>query len=992
MEYENENHIAVIGMSGRFPQAKSIDILWENLLAGKDCIQHFTKQELEDCGIPLKELESENYVSAKGIIDRPNAFDVQFFDYSVKEAIIMDPQARLFLEESWKAIEDSGNAISQFNGRVSVYAGSAMNTYILRAIQQGVLQNYDDFDIMLGSDKDLLATRVAYKLNLTGPSMTVQSACSTSLVAVHLACQGLLSGDCDMAVAGGVSISYPIKQGYKYRNGMIFSKSGHCQPFESHSDGTVFSDGVGSVVLKRLEDAIRDKDAIYGVIRGTAINNDGNKKAGFTAPSPVGQAEVIRDCLAIADVPVESIQYVEAHGSGTEIGDLLEIKAISQVYGEATDKHNFCAIGSIKSNLGHLNAASGIAGLIKALLILKNKTIPPMPNFIDENEQLNIKESPFYINRHPVALREGEIARVAVSSFGIGGTNAHVIIEEAPKPHEASAKKEYYVFPFTAKTQTSLFKNMEQVVDWLKNIDDSSLGSIATTLQTGRECFSVRKAVVSSSIEELLSRLQSVIEEDKAEKSTVKPIYFLVTGQGSQYVNMAKGLYENIGMVKDIIDAATSLLKERYGVNLLEILYPDEEHNANSKMLIKDTEYAQPLIFIVSYALGRYLMSIGIRPDKIIGHSLGEYVGACLADVMSFEVGLDIIYWRGKYLQSAERGKMMAVKASLERINELALKDVYVSVVNAPESIVLGGSFQAMEEAEKVLTSHGILSQLLHTSHAFHTPMMSEVAQRFEDYMQKITLNDPSITLISNVTAQEVKTGELCNPSYWKEHIVNPVLFSQSIGHLLASEDAIFIEIGSGRTLIELSKQQGNNNNHIFMDMLPNSYYKQSQYGFFLEKLSRLWELGVPINFEAIFGKEHYKMHMPTYWFDRQELTLLEQEGHIVKVQENEVDNNTLNFNMHINRDGITAQYVEPRDEVEELLLELLKENMGINNIGVLDNFFELGLSSLSASQYALLLKDKIDLDINVKNIIEAECVATLTEIVTKELLATSEC
>lgn len=991
MEYENENQIAVIGMSGRFPQAESIDKLWQNLLEGKECIQHFSKEELEECGIPREELEAENYVGAKGIIEDANSFDVKFFDYTAKEAMIMDPQARVFLEEAWKAIEDSGNAISQLKGRASVYAGAGMNTYLLRGMQRGVLQQYDDFDIMMGSDKDLLATRVAYKLNLTGPSLTVQSTCSTSLVAVHLACQGLISGDCDMALAGGVSLSYPIKQGYQYRNGMIFSKSGQCRPFEAHSDGTVFSDGVGIVVLKRLEDAIRDKDAIYGVIKGTAINNDGNNKAGFTAPSPVGQAQVIRDCLNIADVSVESIQYVEAHGTGTEIGDSLEIKAISQVYGEETDKKNFCAIGSIKSNVGHLNTASGIAGLIKALLVLKHKKIPPMANFNQENEQLNLKYSQFYINRETVPLKKDEIARVAVSSFGIGGTNAHVIIEEAPATKEIDSKKNYYFFPFSAKTQESLFKNMEQITNWLKYKDDSILGNMAMTLQTGRECFAVRKTFVSADKEELLSQLHNASLEGKAKRSVTKPIYFLVTGQGSQYVNMAKNLYENVAKIREIMDQGAELILEKYAIDLLKILYPDEGNYTLSKDLITETEYAQPLIFLVSYALGRYLMSIGIRPDKIIGHSLGEYVGACLADVMSFETGLDIVYWRGKYIQNAQRGKMIAVKASLDRVKELRLNDVFVSVVNAPEAIVLGGDFEAIEGAKKVLEAEGISFQPLQTSHAFHTPIMQEAASNFEKYIRSFPLKDPNITLISNVTAEEIKKGQLSNPKYWREHIVNPVLFSQSITQLLVGEEAIFIEIGSGRTLIDLARQQEQGKNHIFMDLLPNRYYKQNQYEFFLKQLAKLWELGVAIDFEACFGKENYKVHMPTYCFDRQEFSFLDSMVQVAITEEKSSNISKLSFSMNLSREGISTQLVEPRDEVEKVLLELLKENMGINNIGVFDNFFELGLSSLSASQYALLLKEKIDVDIQIKSIIEAGCVAELSEAVTLKLLAVLE-
>lgn len=991
MEMENENLIAVIGMSGRFPEAESVDALWENLLSGKECIRHFTKEELEESGIPLKELEAEGYVMAKGMIDAPNAFDNAFFDYTAREAMIMDPQSRIFLEEAWKAIEDSGNIVSRFKGRISVYAGSGMNTYLLRALQKGLATQYDDFEIMLGSDKDLLSTRVSYKLNLTGPSLSVQSTCSTSLVAVHLACQGLLSGDCDMALAGGVSVSYPQKQGYQYRKGMIFSESGHCRPFEAHSDGTIFSDGVGVVILKRLEDAIRDKDGIYGVIRGTAVNNDGNNKVGFTAPSPVGQAQVIRDCLLLADVPVESIQYVEAHGTATEIGDLLEIQAISQVYGELSSRQGFCALGSIKSNVGHLNTASGVAGLIKALLILKYKTIPPMAGFAQENRQLNLQDSQFYINRQPIPLKISETARVAVSSFGIGGTNAHVIMEEAPKQKAGSEKKnKYHIFPFSAKTQVSLFLIIDKFISWLEGEGAASPRDIAGTLQTGRELFGIRKAVVSADKEDLILKLRNILKTENAVKSSRKPVYFLVTGQGSQYVNMAKGLYESVEMFKKIMDEGFEIIKERYQENLFEILYPAEENLVQSQTLIEDTQYSQPLLFLVSYALGRYLMFLGILPAQIVGHSLGEYVGACLAGVMTFEDGLDIVYQRGKCLQRAQRGKMIAVKASLERIKELELPGVHVCVVNAPESTVIGGSFEAVAEAEKILATHYITCRPLKTSHAFHTPMMEEAAERFGEYLQRFDLKDPDIPLISNVTAKEVQKGQLCHASYWKEHIRKPVLFSQSVKQLLDGEEAVFIELGSGRTLIELARQQKSGKNHVFVDMLPGSYYRQSQYCFFLEKLSTLWELKIPVDFEAFQEEECYRQHLPSYCFDRQEFSLLDIERGASDKGDTNCDNKVC-FQVDLHRDGITAQYMEPGDEVEELLLNLLQENIGTGNVGVLDDFFELGLSSLSASHYAMLIKERIDLDIEIRSIIESGCVAKLAEIVAGELLSASE-
>lgn len=981
----DENAIAVIGMSGRFPQAESVDKLWENLLTGKDCLQHFSKEELINEGISEASLESDQYVRVKGIIDSPNNFDTEFFDYTVKESMIMDPQARVFMEEVWKGIEDSGYAISKYKGRVGVYAGSGMNTYLLRAMQKGILDQYDDFNIMLGSDKDLLSTRVSYKLNLTGPSVAIQSTCSTSLVAVHSACQGLLSGDCDMAVAGGVSISYPIKQGYKYQDGMIFSKSGACRPFEVNSDGAVFSDGVGVVVLKRLDEAIKDDDDIYGVIKGTAINNDGNDKVGFTAPSVSGQAEVIKDCLDIADVPAESIQYIEAHGTATEIGDLLELKALSQVYGEETSKKNFCAIGSIKSNVGHLNTASGVAGLIKALLILKQGVVPPMAGFHKENPKLGLTDSHFFINQKLIQLDQTVPIRVAVSSFGIGGTNAHAILETAPiRKEDRNKQTSKEIFPFSAKTQKSLMRNMGKLSDWLLQNRSVGLYDIAKTLQAGRETFNLRQAVISESREDLSSQIQQRLKSMKLVKAQKRPVYFLVTGQGSQFVNMAKGLYERIGSFRDIVDKGFNILRSKYEADFIEVLYPDKTSISEAQEVIDNTEYAQPLIFIISYALGKYLMSIGIKPDKIIGHSLGEYVGACLSGVMTFEQGLEIVYWRGQYLQKADKGKMLAVRASVEDIAALDLDGVHISAVNAPKAVVVGGAEDKIAEAERVLSANKILHQALKTSHAFHTPMMEEAAKRFEAYLDKFDLKDPSVECISNTTARVVEKEQMSRSSYWKNHITNPVLFSSGVQQLLDGGEAVFIEIGSGKTLIDLAKQQASKE-HFFVEMLPGRYSKEDQYSFFLEKLAHLWELGVSVEFETLQNGRASRIHMPTYQFDHQEFSIMATNNHS---REGVTGDSSNVYSSNISRDRISAAYVEPRDEVEVLLLNLLKEIIGVENIGVSDNFFELGLSSLLASQYAGAIKESIDLEVGIQSIIESGCISELAEIVTNQLIA----
>ena len=671
----NETDIAIIGLSGRFPGAKNIDQFWENVRDGVESISVFRDEEIEVRDHTL--LNQPNYVKAGAVLPDIDLFDAEFFGYSAKEAEIMEPQQRVFLECAWEAFESAGYNPQSYQGVVGVYAGSGMNTYLLNNVNPNrqfsphrtFLESPQDLQVRLANGKDYLPTRVSYKLNLTGPSLNVQTACSSSLVAVHLACQSLLNGECDMALAGGIAISVPQKTGYLYQEGMISSPDGHCRAFDADAGGTVFGNGGGIVLLKLLTQAIEDGDKIHGVIKGSAINNDGALKVGYTAPSVEGQAAVISEALAIANIDADSVTYVETHGTGTVLGDPIEIAALTQAFRETTDENGFCAIASVKTNIGHLLEAAGIAGLIKTLLALKHKQIPPSLHFNRPNPNINFANSPFYVNTQLSDWHTDDLPRRAgVSSFGMGGTNAHVVLEEAPEQlkHQREKERPVNILTLSAKTKGALRELAQRYVNYLKSNPSAELADICFTANTGRVHFKHRLAVVAESKQQLQQELASFSPEIVGEINFKKKakIAFLFTGQGSQYVNMGRQLYETQPIFRETIDQCDEILRAYLETPLLDLLYPDLGNDAgkqDARLIalkrnyepgtINETSYTQPALFALEYALFQLWKSWGIEPDVVMGHSVGEYVAACVAGVFSLEDGLKLI---------AERGRLMA--------------------------------------------------------------------------------------------------------------------------------------------------------------------------------------------------------------------------------------------------------------------------------------------------------------------------------------------
>lgn len=878
----NDSDIAIISLAGRFPGARDIDAFWENLKNGVESISYFTDEELLAEGINPKLLESNNYVKSSGILEKIDLFDAEFFDFSPREAAILDPQQRLFLECAWEAIEKAGYNPEIYPGLIGVYAGVGINSYLLNNLiyHRDLLESIGEYQVILDSDKDFLPTRVAYKLNLKGPAVNIQTACSTSLVAVHLACQSLLSGECDMALSGGVTLRVPHKNGYLYQEGMILSPDGHCRTFDAEAKGTVGSNGLGIVLLKRLGDAIAENDQIHAIIRGSAINNDGAVKVGYTAPSITGQAAVISDALAIADVAPETITYIEAHGTATELGDPIEITALNQVFKSKTSARNFCAIGSLKSNIGHTDTAAGVGGLIKTTLALKHQLIPPSLHFKNPNPKIDFDNSPFYVNTQltPWETINNTPLRAGVSSFGIGGTNAHVILEQAPELAPIETAKIAHILLISARNETALNQATENLAAHLQKHPDENLGDIAHTLSCGRKAFNHRRMLVCGNINqavEILSNHDSLSLIPNNIETQERPVIFMFSGQGSQYINMGRELYATEPVFQETIDLCCQILQTHLKLDLREIIYPQPENIKQAEEKLNQTAISQPAIFIIEYALTQLWKSWGISPKAMIGHSIGEYVAACIAGVFSLEDVLYLVANRGQMMQQLPAGAMLSVPLSPQEIKAFLTPEIDIAVINEPSRCVVSGTITTIEKLQKLLTSKNIESRLLHTSHAFHSQMMEAILKQFTEIFNKVSLNSPQIPYISNLTGTWITQQQATNPEYWVQHLRKTVRFSQGLETLFNESqftESIFLEIGPGRVLTSFAKKHPQKSpSQLIFTSLPHPQENHSDSAFVLHTLGNLWLTGMEINWNAVYPPEsHYKVILPTYPFQRQ--------------------------------------------------------------------------------------------------------------------------
>jgi len=853
-------------MAGRFPGARNLGEFWENLINGVESISHFTDTELEASGIDPEILQHPNYIKAKGILEDIDAFDADFFGYPPREAERMDPQIRILHECSWEALENAGYNPESYEDLIGFYVGANENQEWLRRVQ--VLQSDGDVDSFLLNYRDYVATRISNKLDLKGPSLTLLTACSTSMVAIHLACQALNRGECDMALAGGVSLSLPQKRGYFYQEGLMVSADGHCRAFDAKASGTVFGDGVGIVVLKTMRKALDDRDHIRAIVKGSAVNNDGNGKPGFTAPSVRGQKMVIEAAHRAACVDPEKIDYIEAHGTGTRLGDPVELKALELAF--RTKRKRSCRIGSVKSNIGHVNIAAGVSSFIKTVLSLENHMIPPSLHFTRSNPEINFKTTSFFVNKKRFQWRTNGNSRLAgVSAFGFGGTNAHAVLEEAPPNGKRRIQRPGHLLLLSARTEAALNKATEKFTAHLSENREINLADAAYTLSVDRKHFPYRRMSICSNEEEARKALEKAPAFFVNEKTP--SVAFMFPGQGAQYVHMGTDLYQNEPIFRSSVDICAEILKPHLGIDIREILYPAEGTNAYFSEQLKQTTIAQPTIFTISYALTQLWMSWGVNPNVLIGHSIGEFVAACIAEVFSLEDALYLVAKRGQFMQQLPQGGMLAVPLSEEKVSYLLNKDISLAAVNSPSLCVLSGTKDALASVEAELLKQNADCHYLQTSHAFHSRMMGPIIEPFVQLFQSVQRKPPTIPMISTVTGDRIEASEITRSDYWVRNLRQTVQFSSGIQRLLNETNSLLLEVGPGRTLSTLSKLHlSNPSRRTVCSSLVKPRTKGEGETNLLNTMGTLWLAGVQVDWSAVYANTPcHRIPLPTYPFER---------------------------------------------------------------------------------------------------------------------------
>jgi phthiocerol/phenolphthiocerol synthesis type-I polyketide synthase E len=1031
--------IAIIGMACRFPGAENVEEFWQNLKNGVESIHTLSDEELSAAGVSTDQFSQTNYVKACSPLKNIADFDATFFGYSPAEAEIIDPQQRLFLEIAWQSLESSGYSASNYNGRIGIYGGTAINTYLLNYFKP-LTENNDPFNVLIANDKDYLTTRTAYKLGLTGPTVTVQSACSTSLVAVHMACQCLLNGESDMVLAGGVTVRIPQHAGYLHQTGMIHSADGHCRSFDAKGSGTLFGSGCGVVVLKRLADAIKDGDNIQAVVKGSAVNNDGSLKVGYTAPSVQGQTEVIKDAMATADISPENISYIEAHGTATPLGDPIEIKALNQAFSVDTEKQGsdthipqqvrgpkqFCALGSVKTNVGHLECAAGIAGLIKTVLSLKHQLIPPSLHFDQANPNIDFADTPFYVVTKLQQWPAGDIPRTAgVSSFGIGGTNAHVILQQAPEIIQTPVRQtlpsclasnntnSWHLLPLSAKTGSALNKMTANLLNYIHSHQVIDLADIASTLQSGRQAFSHRQFIICQNREDSLSALKTSFDEKACvvNEKTDRPIIFMFPGQSGQRINMAKELYDSEPLFSNEVNLCSQLLQPILGFDICQLLYPTEDGKEDANQKLQQTAMAQPALFIIEYSLAKFWLAVGIKPVAMIGHSLGEYVAASLSGVLSLKQALQLVVARGKLMESSV-GSMLAVSLSENDIQQKLLLypqlTLSLAATNAPLISVVSGKESAIKHLENELITAKIPCQMVNEHYAFHSDITTKLTQPLIENFAHIELSPPQIPYISNLTGSWITEQQATDSQYWANHMCQTVRFSQGISCILEQyKNPILLDIGPSDTLSSLVKSQA-----PLTTILTSMQRKKSVNRSMAHCLGQLWLAGQDVNWGKYAQFKHCrKVSLPTYPFERQHYFVKSstvKSSNIAAVRqpttsdvqkliiEKNIDTDILIAEDNVgqttySRPAILSEYIEPRNQLEQTLAGFWREILGVTNIGVRDNFFELGGHSLLATQVISRLTESFPVTVALQQFFEMPTVEAQATYLENELLLALE-
>lgn len=973
--------IAVVGMACRFPDADNVDEYWKNLILGKESLTHFTDEEIEKNDPYFKRFKNNpDYVKVRGVLKDVDKFDAAFFGMTPREASETDPQQRLWFETAWTALENAGCDPSNYHGAIGVFAGGSMSSYLFNNILRDPkrMESYfrPDFgataQLMIANDISYIPTKTAYFFNLKGPAVYVQTACSTSLVAIIQACQSLYSYDSDVCLAGGVKISLPQVKGYLYQEGAIASPDGRCRPFDEKANGTVGGNGVGVVVLKRMEDAIRDNDTIYALVSGWALNNDGSNKVSFAAPSIDGQAEVIMMAQSFAEVSPEEISYVETHGTATKLGDPIEMAGLTKAFSAKTNKKQFCGIGSVKSNIGHTDAAAGVASFIKVCLSAYYKKIPPSLHYTSPNPHIDFKNSPFYVLNHVKEWTDEKPLIMGVSSFGIGGTNAHVIVEQPPKPEKAGEAKSEWpeLIVLSAKTEDSLKQQKQNLAEFLNTRADLNIHDVANTLAYGRNHMSYRSFMVASAIDEIVSGEKAFTDGKK--DNQVSKIAFMFPGQGAQYARMGKDLYQKNKTFRDILDECFMIFKAETGEDLMTILFADDTEESDRRLA--GTELTQPSLFIIEYALAKVLEQLDVRPDYLIGHSIGEYAAACLSGVFDLPAALKIVIKRSQLMSKMPSGKMMAVRKDIEKLKSISGSNFEIAADNASEACTISFKTEDTEKVKALLDENNIECIPLNTSHAFHSATFDPILSEFRDYVNQFNLKNPELPFISCLTGNYITNEQATSGAYWAQQLRNTVSFRQGISKIAENEGIIFLEVGPNTHLSSLVRQAKEIvNKKLIINTLGKSDNSDEQYKI-LAALGNMYNAGFSINFEILSHNiSHRKIALPAYpfekrrhWIDFDFSALTAGDDSSVK----STDKEALDAVDGIYRKTDIGKTDQP-EGINDRIAGIWESLLGNDDIGLDDDFYEIGGHSLLALQILTRMKEELGIKITLKEFLD---------------------
>lgn len=984
--------IAIVGMSLRVPGASTVAEFWNNVLNGVESITHFSDEQLRNAGVAESTLRRPDYVKASAVLEEVEDFDAEFFGFSPAEAAMLDPQHRLFMECAWEALEDAGHDPFRSSASIGVYGGCFMNKYLPLNLYTNAdfLQSPSAYFARNYNDKDFLAGRVAYLMNLRGPAVTVQTACSTSLVATHLATQALLAHDCDIALVGGAAINLPHHSGYLAMEGTMFSPSGRCRPFDASSDGTLFGSGAGFVVLRRLGDALADGDQVRAVIRGTAVNNDGVDKVSFTAPNAQAQTAVIASAQGVAGVSPDTIGYIEAHGTGTRLGDPIELSALTDAFRLGTRRNGYCAIGSVKANIGHLDAAAGVVGLIRATLALQNETIPPQANFESPNPQLNLAQTPFYVPRQAVPWPRGKIPRRAgASSLGVGGTNAHVVLEEAPAPAPASAAPagRPQLLLLSARTEPALRATADRLAKHLEADEELPLDRVASTLAHGRREFPVRGFVVATSAQQAAATLRAIAPSGALHANSKPQVVFMFPGVGTQYPNMALELYDAHPVFREQVDACAEALRGKLHVELHRYLFPSRF--GGPPIDAESVPDALAAVFAVDYSLAKLWISWGVSPAALMGHSLGEYVAACLAGVLSLHDALDLTVRRGRIFDRIPDGRMMGVAMSAEDLQPLLPADVSLGAVNAPGLCMVSGRQSDLDLLHATLTARDVACRQLPVRMASHSALVDPYLAELEGIVRGYQLSAPRLPYLSCVTGDWIRPEQATDPAYWARQLRAPVQFMAMVRRACATPGRVFLEVGPGNTLGTLVGAQRLTPAPAAVSSLTRQASPHGDHHSVLSAAGRLWQWGASLDWQALRGGAPVqRTPLPTYPYQRRRYWI--EPGYPVgpglapQVAQAPTPRSTVDRPALAPVESICTSPVA-WSEQERIVGDAWKQVLGVATLGLDDDFTSLGGHSLMAAQVMMQLRLQFTCHMSVTDLYTTPTVRGLAALIAKK-------